>query len=394
MSDIPSELFTNILSLLPVQSLLRFRSTSKSLRTLIDSHNFINLHLNNSLNLNIILRCDSKLYKIDFPNLTTCAQLDCPPQFYTAMDLALIGSCNGLLSIFTSEVNFITFWNPNTRKHSVIPESPILHRSSDSIIRYFIKVVHGFGYDPFTGDYKFIKILTFVDSQDILFDTELRLFSSITNSWKVFPNSMPYVVRDSMVVGVYVNHSLHWVMKPNLHSPHLIVIAINLTLENFNEVPLPEIGRERINICIAVLGGCLSLGVTYFKTSTTVIDVWVMKEYGSRDSWCKLFTLMQPEGECFSCFRPLGRSSDGKILLETYSRKLCWYDPKTKQVSYVTGIPDYDEAMVCTETLVSPPSLPTNQHMSRCESISKTRDRRTDTSGAKTGCSNCLWFWK
>ncbi|RHN57227.1 putative F-box domain-containing protein [Medicago truncatula] len=45
MSDVPSDWFTEILSRLLVQSLLRFRSTSKSLKSLIDSHNFTNLHL-------------------------------------------------------------------------------------------------------------------------------------------------------------------------------------------------------------------------------------------------------------------------------------------------------------------------------------------------------------
>nr|ABO80943.1 Cyclin-like F-box [Medicago truncatula] len=33
MANIPSELLTDILSMLPVESLLRFRSTSKSLRS-------------------------------------------------------------------------------------------------------------------------------------------------------------------------------------------------------------------------------------------------------------------------------------------------------------------------------------------------------------------------
>jgi len=45
MADLPSNLFTEILSRLPVQSLIRFQSTSKSLKSLIDSHNFTNLYL-------------------------------------------------------------------------------------------------------------------------------------------------------------------------------------------------------------------------------------------------------------------------------------------------------------------------------------------------------------
>ncbi|KEH36962.1 F-box-like protein [Medicago truncatula] len=49
---LPPEILAKILFRLPVKSLLRFGSTSKSLKSLIDSHNFINLHLkNNSINI-------------------------------------------------------------------------------------------------------------------------------------------------------------------------------------------------------------------------------------------------------------------------------------------------------------------------------------------------------
>ncbi|CAJ2664048.1 unnamed protein product [Trifolium pratense] len=85
MTNIPPELFTNILSLLPVPSLLRVRSTSKSIRSLIDSINFINLHLKNSFNFNLslILRHNSDLYQIDFSNLTTAVQLNHPLMCYS-----------------------------------------------------------------------------------------------------------------------------------------------------------------------------------------------------------------------------------------------------------------------------------------------------------------------
>ncbi|CAJ2646050.1 unnamed protein product [Trifolium pratense] len=93
MTNIPPELFTDILSLLPVPSLLRVRSTSKSIRSLIDSINFINLHLKNSFNFNLslILRHNSDLYQIDFSNLTTAVQLNHPLMCYSNR-ITLFGS--------------------------------------------------------------------------------------------------------------------------------------------------------------------------------------------------------------------------------------------------------------------------------------------------------------
>jgi len=101
---------------------------------------------------------------------------------------------------------------------------------------------------------------------------------------------------------------------------------------------------------------------------TNKIDVWVMKEYGSRDSWCKLFTLVKSWFNFIHLvsLRPLCYSSDqSKVLLATNHAsylfvnpwKLFWYDFKSEQVTCVQGIPTFNEVMICAESLVSP-SLP------------------------------------
>ncbi|RHN49072.1 hypothetical protein MtrunA17_Chr7g0270561 [Medicago truncatula] len=110
---------------------------------------------------------------------------------------------------------------------------------------------------------------------------------------------------------------------------------------------------------------CQTTEIPFKKT--TQIDVWVMKEYGSRDSWCKLFTLVE---SCFNfhlkLLRPLCYSSDrSKVLLVTNHatsmsanpRKLFWYDLKNEQVIYVRGIPTLNEVMICAESLVPPSFL-------------------------------------
>jgi hypothetical protein len=144
MADIPWELFTKILSLLPVESLLRFRSISKSIRTLIDSHYFINLHLQNSLKFNLILlRNYSDFYRMDFPNLTSSFKVNLPIKLYNK-GIDLLGSCNGVICI-SNRVNQFAFWNPNTGKHLIIPylSSPL---RSEKHSRQ-LGTVHGFAFD-------------------------------------------------------------------------------------------------------------------------------------------------------------------------------------------------------------------------------------------------------
>ncbi|CAL5183989.1 unnamed protein product [Lathyrus oleraceus] len=378
MANIPSELLTDILSLLPVRSLLRFRLSSKSLRSLIDSHNFINLHLHNSFNFTLILRHNSDLYQLDFPTLATAVPLNHPLMCYSNR-ITLFGSCNGILCI-SNIADDIAFWNPNIRKHRIIPYLPISPRS-ESDTSLFAARVHGFGFDPFDCDYKLVRISYFVDLQQRTFDSQVRVFSSRTNSWKALP-SMPYALCCARTMGVLVENSLHWIVTRKLEpfQPDLIV-AFNLTLEIFEEVPLPEIevaNSESFEIDVAVLGGCLCMIVNY---QASKVDVWVMRKYGSRDSWCKLFTLVE---SCFilplKSLRPLGYSDYGsKVLLEVDRKKLFWYDFKTEQVVYAQGIPSLNEGMICVESLV-PPSLhmdnyrKENQHKLRCESISNRRD--------------------
>jgi len=199
---------------------------------------------------------------------------------------------------------------------------------------------------------------------------------------------MPYALVYAQAMGVLVENSLHWIMAKKLVGLHpSLIVAFNLTLEIFNEVPLPdEISEEEVNgndsveIDVAALGGCLCMTVNY---ETTKIDVWVMKEYGSRDSWCKLFTLVK---SCFTSYlnssRPLGYSSDGskvllegtEVLLEVHYKKLFWYDLESEQVSYVEGIPDFHGAKVCVGSLV-PPSFPVDNSRKKENHTSKSKKR-------------------
>jgi len=355
MSDIPLDLFTEILSRSPVQSVLRFRSTSKSLKSLIDSHNFTNLHLKNSFNFNLILGLNSKLYQLDFPNLTTAVRLKYPLRG----TVYLLGSCNGLLCI--SNGRDMAFWNPNTRNHHSIP----------NIIRYDDGC--GSAFYQFADDYKLLRIspclvIYYPQPHTHTMATKVTLFSFKTNSWTSLPD-IPYDFLSSETVRVRVENSFHWVMTGNLGKR---ILAFNITQEIFNEVPLPDLeeATNQINY-VSVLGKCLCMTVSC--NGTNKFDVWVMKEYGFRDSWCKLFTFV---GEwCFNSplkfMMPLCYSSDrSKVLLEVEFRgdfmsdpkkklkkKLFWYYLKSYKVTYVTGIPNFNEAMIYVGSLL-PPSLP------------------------------------
>jgi F-box interacting protein len=226
--------------------------TSKSLKSLIDSHNFINLHLKNSLNFNLILHCDLlDFYLTDFPNLTTRIELSFPLKTFCYSGI-IIGSCNGLLCIWNSASSGpreIAFWNPCIRKHLILPRPPLF-----KAIKGFRTDNHGFGFDPFTRDYKYVLIACFIYPKFRTFHSAVNLFSLESNSWKELP-SIPYILCSrEHAVGFLVPNSIHWVVNPKVvtvlhewkYQPRLI-LAFNLTSEIFNEVPLPEIVNNGIN---------------------------------------------------------------------------------------------------------------------------------------------------
>jgi len=355
MADIPWELFTIILSLLPVESILRFRSMSKSIRTLIDSHYFINLHLQNSLKFNfILLRNYSDFYRMDFPNLTSSFKVNLPIKLYNK-GIELLGSCNGVICI-SNRVNQFAFWNPITGKRQILL---YLHIPLQYGCREF-GTVHGFVFDQLACDYKLVSISLFYDRQDHTYFTQVRLFSSKTNSWRMLPRMPPYNLCKTPV---FVDNCLHWIQFQNPGQiQHYLIVAFNLKREILNEVPLPEIGvaanKRGLIIDVSLLGECLCMTVNYsVYYQTTKSDVWVMKEYGVRDSWCKLFTLEEWNFNApLTSLKPLGYSSSdrSKVLLEVDRKKLFWYDINREIVTSVLGIPNFNEAMICVESLLPP----------------------------------------
>jgi len=99
----------------------------------------------------------------------------------------------------------------------------------------------------------------------------------------------------------------------------------------------------------------LNFQFVYYQTS----DVWVMKEYGVRDSWCKLFTFgewhFNAPLKSLTSLKPLGYSSDrNKVLMEVDRKKLFWYDINREKVTSVLGIPNFNEAMIFVGSLLPP----------------------------------------
>ncbi|KAF2284834.1 hypothetical protein GH714_031001 [Hevea brasiliensis] len=92
---------------------------------------------------------------------------------------------------------------------------------------------------------------------------------------------------------IMVNGKLHWANSPFIHPRgNNRLISFDLADEKFRMVPIPDsAGFERHGyhrLKLVTIGGCLSvvLNINYGS-----FEIWVMKEYGVRQSWTKEFNI-------------------------------------------------------------------------------------------------------
>ncbi|CDP17261.1 unnamed protein product [Coffea canephora] len=327
MSDVPQDILEEMLSRLPVKPLLRFRCVSKQWKAIIDSPEFIRLHIAQSLETrshhSVILR-HSYLHSADFESLNRTnraifEELNHPlktPDYKTE----ILGSCNGLLCLMNTEEDII-LWNPSTRRYQKLPLTETELPGEG---------IYGFGYDCVSDDYQVVKIVQFYGVSSDTFDSEVKIYSLRSNSWKRIQD-FPYYLRYRRVYGMLANGVLHWLVTRNPKSYTAVLIAaFDLATEEYRLVPQPIESDKNFHMNVEVLGGCLCVLCNYYLDH---VDIWVMKDYGVKESWTKLISIRQCDVSSahFEVVRPIAYSKCGKrVLLEQDCKLLAWYDLEKK----------------------------------------------------------------
>ncbi|XP_074352945.1 F-box protein CPR1-like [Apium graveolens] len=335
-------LIAQIIDRLPVRDLLRCRCVSKPWCSLIDSPRFVKAHLKRSIECKakpgIIIKSFIS-YSVDFDSLhnktTTAVEIDEPLKtlLHATGD---VGSCNGLHCLYNLQTDLF-LWNPAMRKCRKLPDAPA------EFLRPFEfdqSSLCGFGYDAVNDDYK-------------LCGSKVTIYSLKANSWRRLPNiSGNFQFRGAW--GIFMGGALHWITVTAPGSPS--ILAFDLGDENYKEVPMPRLQNDIVkNMNIVIFAESLCM-LEYFPLIR--IDVWVMKDYGVRNSWCKLFSVEQPKiTTCCMSIRPIFYSKNRKdVLLEVDSKKVMWYNLKKKKARAVkiANLPEIFDLEVYTESLVSP----------------------------------------
>ncbi|XP_059450214.1 F-box/kelch-repeat protein At3g23880-like isoform X2 [Corylus avellana] len=356
---LPDEVVLEILIRLPVKSLVRFRCVCKDWLSLISSNAFIAAHTNRSLSRsdgnNKILfrygqlvgtgltppRCFEQLsLRSDdgsFGYNGNFIQLNCPleravfPNNFPNM----LGSWNGLICLKYYHPSYgycYTLWNPSIHKAVSLPEPNLVSSKSDGILKHS----HGFGYDPSTNDVKLVR-LAYHEPHIMKVPPLVEIYTLNTGCWRAVTSPAPSYIINERCLSVFVNGASHWVAHtpPNEPTFRNVIVAFDMGDEVFREIAVPNcfVGKLYLNMTVAVRDGLLCLvpfnergfNEREEEQEKECFYIWVMKEYGIRESWTKLFNI-----HIGGLKRVVGFRKNGEVLVTDRCGELLSYEPNTQ----------------------------------------------------------------
>ncbi|KAK9015217.1 hypothetical protein V6N11_006334 [Hibiscus sabdariffa] len=360
MASLSHDAILDVLCRLGVKDLVRFRCVSKPWCSTIDSPDFIKRHLSHSLktntNLSLILPT-AYIFSVDFDSLETPQRLKHPlDESDEGKGTDILGSCHGLLALMNGDDDYeISLWNPSTRRSQMLPFTDIEFPPWSIGFQF---IVYGFGYDPISDDYKLVRMVQFHGKDQDSVDSEVKVYSLRTNSWRRVKD-FPFYHKDQYQIGVLANNALHWVAsKKRLSDTRSFVAAFDLETEEYRVIELPDcldmgfhmsLNDMEGDVSLVAMGGCLCLIANCWGA---YVDIWVMKEYGVKESWTKLISAKQTQH--LPTVSPLALSKTGDKMLLNVGRKFIWYDLISKKAEIVSigDVPSCSRAEVLVQSLV------------------------------------------
>ncbi|XP_026430886.1 F-box/kelch-repeat protein At3g06240-like [Papaver somniferum] len=301
MAIIPQDIIIDILSMLPIKSISRFRCVCKPWYDLFKNSKFIKIHhhraiQNNKVSVLLASYTGSGIYydvyyTIDFDVTSSShhmiTQTDLPRHTYVPNDL-LIDSCDGLIGLstgidpsWTKLIKMICLWNPLTREYKKISIPTLINNKCwDVCSRY------GVCYDWRIDDYKLFRTVVKDDSCSEVWVCRLG-----SNSWEKIgdmPYDMyPYDFNNTELPLKPLNGIINWMGK------NKVIISFDIVEELTKEIKIPSCFLDDelysfYGMEVGVVGEDLSVNPSSCKGDPTVGDekLW---SYGFLDPDFKPF---------------------------------------------------------------------------------------------------------
>ncbi|MCL7035275.1 hypothetical protein MKW94_022326 [Papaver nudicaule] len=338
IKDLPDDILLEIMSWLPVESVLKCKLVCKKLQKLMHVSRQLNQlygGVGDKLDTGLLFGCTTDaswrvslfyggLYndkintddKYEFKK--TLKKVRHPPLPFKLPQSYMVGSCNGLVCLgryYHQRVDPIYIFNPATGEYVILPKLIIPEGSS------FPRIARGFGYVPSTNEYKVVRIF-YPDYKSPTGHVQVYTLGSGCG-WRT--KTAPFPEVDYEVPASFVNGSLYWYDE-------LKVYAFDLAKEEMRMVPSPppchtiDLGSPMDNnYGLVVLRGNLCFFHQTLKAPD--MEIWSLKKTDMNESWCKDFTITY-EKKDEEDFWPIILTDDNKIIfVKDYDTIEC-YDPK------------------------------------------------------------------
>ncbi|KAK9724776.1 hypothetical protein RND81_05G097400 [Saponaria officinalis] len=361
-AEIPEELiFSEILTRLPVKTLIKFKLVSKTWNSLISTPLFIKSHLKQTISNPyvpyncVFIRSPYYFYILNYGAYDRCPNdrsgekglihVNNLNYYDNGVNTFLIGSCNGLVCF--GRGGAITGYDYCFYVYN--PVMDLIFDVLDPLGNFQWMLMCGFGYVSCKDDYLLlVGGLQKRSSKTFVYDFSLK--SKTWRKIRVFDEGELSIFSGGK--GVLVNETLHWdltqVWTPGAKS----VCGFDLVDETFKEVEIPLMlldNRVNLGFKLCEINGCLGGWVVF---ADGVVEMWMLKQYGAWESWMNLFKFDMLPGFRNFC----GWTENGKVLLQTDDGSLLLADPKqnpTKYNSLVNYFGDI-ETVSFVQTAVSP----------------------------------------
>lgn len=294
-SFVPKDIVADILTRIPVKSLIRFKCLSKFYCDLIESPSFIATHLHHSIHNPSLIVLNRKSLEsgasLLHNNETTLSGDLFTPFVQDQSSLMTVGSCHGLVCVY-QEKKFI-LWNPATRQFRLLPPA----RLSLDFYADHSRVGLGFGFDPQENDYKIVrvKIVVYVHAG---VSVQVQVFKQSKNSWREINYDRPDNVYEwrrfpySVTCAVGAKGELYWMTDNNM------LLSFSMFNEIFQWISIPpdetlgpvDQGPWKKNICVWKESLAM-LAYHYLGSLRDQLDLWVLNGSGKDRSWSKIFII-------------------------------------------------------------------------------------------------------
>lgn len=345
--NLPSEIMINILSRLPIQTILSCKCVCKHILNLLSTPEFAASHLPFSTPGLVTLQCGTNEnlcqifeiedgYELQHSSLHLSPVMKFDPNVSIGLpDVALriVGSVNGMLCLreYGKKVyDALYICNPITREYIALPRIEACIEFSDTS-------EYGFGVSKITGQYKVVRSVHRHSNPQAgpcssIQNYECLVYTVGTRSWRHVQPGPPFGHYD-LSRSLFLNGNLHGSVQNCCGSGDKFIYCFDLESESFK--PFPQFPPPPVPPVVGTLGildDCLCF-VDIRSEEEEITAIWVMKEYGVEKSWTEILVIAEVED--FACtyydsVYLIKAFKNGDILLSWNNDNLFYFNSKTK----------------------------------------------------------------